>query len=175
MQDAELFSVAFARGCTLDLQAPVLGQGSFGVVRRGEHSASRAACAVKSLAASSEGAQEEARTLSLFAGHPHVVSLLDSFSTCERVHLVMELCAGGDLGAYLEKGALEDGVTSMFMEQLLSAIAFVHRMGFVHCDVKPANVMLSIGMDGMSSVRLSDFGLTERCPAGARAQGGGAR
>ena len=116
LEDVEVFDAAYARQCVLDLQAAVLGEGSFGVVRRAEHLTSRAPCAVKSLSATPNGEEDEAQSLTIFGMHPHDVTLLDSFSACGRVHLVMELCAGGGLdtlaagitGSFRHLGGTED-------------------------------------------------------------------
>ena len=107
----------------------------------------------------------------MFAKHPHVVSLLDDFTTRDRVHMVMELCVGGGLETYLHKNTPADAVAVVFMEQLMSAIACVHRADFVHCDVKPANIMLAMDEDGTTSVRLSDFGIAHHCAPGERLRG----
>jgi eukaryotic-like serine/threonine-protein kinase len=69
--------------------------------------------------------------------------------------IVMELMVGGDLATALATGpaAISDAVR--WMRQAAEALAYAHRAGVIHCDVKPSNLL--IGRQG--DVLLTDFGL----------------
>ncbi|MFE9479117.1 serine/threonine-protein kinase [Streptomyces spororaveus] len=95
------------------------------------------------------------------AGHPRLIRLLDSTVLDAPDHpaldgavvLVMERATGS------LRDLLDSGVTEAEGGRLIAGIceglAHLHRVGWVHADLKPENVL--IGADG--SVRLSDFGL----------------
>jgi serine/threonine-protein kinase len=88
--------------------------------------------------------------------HPAVVDVHDQGTDQDRLFLVMELVDGGTLRDVLRaRGAL--GVPAAFavMEQVLSGLAEAHRLGMVHRDVKPENVLIS----AMQQVKVADFGL----------------
>ena len=70
----------------------------------------------------------------------------------------MEYCGGGDLlGLLIKKDILSPKDTRFYMAELAVAINHVHRLHYVHRDLKPDNVL--IGNDG--HIRLSDFGLAK--------------
>src|SRR5690606_28090601 len=70
----------------------------------------------------------------------------------------MEFCGGGDLmGLLIQKDILSENDTRFYMSELAAAINHVHKLGFVHRDLKPDNVL--IANDG--HIRLSDFGLAK--------------
>jgi serine/threonine protein kinase/beta-lactam-binding protein with PASTA domain len=103
--------------------------------------------------------------------HPAVVDVHDQgehfgHGSDEPVlFLVMELVEGGTLRDVLRaRGAL--GVPAAFavMEQVLAGLAEAHRLGLVHRDVKPENVLISRA----GEVKVADFGLvTAAAQAGA--------
>jgi eukaryotic-like serine/threonine-protein kinase len=123
--------------------------------------------------------QREARSAARI-DHPAVVDVHDQGEQPSGVgvglggdgpvlFLVMELVEGGTLRDVLRaRGAL--GVPAAFavMEQVLSGLAAAHRLGLVHRDVKPENVLVS--RDGEAKV--ADFGLvTASAQAGASTVG----
>ena len=92
--------------------------------------------------------------------HPAVVDVFDqgtdSHDGTDRLFLVMELVDGGTLRDVLRgRGAL--GVPAAFavMEQVLAGLAEAHRLGIVHRDVKPENVLISAARQA----KVADFGL----------------
>ncbi|PWK64809.1 serine/threonine-protein kinase [Streptomyces sp. CG 926] len=95
------------------------------------------------------------------AGHPRLVRLLDSTvldapdhpASDGAVVLVMER-ATGSLRDLLDSGVTETEGGRLIAE-ICEGLAHLHRVGWVHADLKPDNVL--IGEDG--SVKLSDFGL----------------
>jgi serine/threonine protein kinase len=90
--------------------------------------------------------------------HPNVVAVHDLIQDGSSYCLVMDFHDGVDLGELLGRGRrLPPRVVAALGLQLLAALEAVHGSGVVHCDVKPANLVL--GHDGR--LILVDFGIAE--------------
>lgn len=106
--------------------------------------------------------------------HPNVVRLLDVVDDRESMFLLMELCQGGDLfGRIEEEGHLSENVARIFAEQMLSALAYCHRMRIVHRDVKPENFLLENEDPECVNLKLADFGIATRIRAFGQPPGAG--
>ena len=93
----------------------------------------------------------------LLAGlnHPGLVTLLDAGIRSDRPYLVMTLAEGPTLSARLSDGALPPHTVAEIGTQLAAALAYAHRQGVTHRDVKPSNVLLCDD----SRALLADFGI----------------
>ncbi|GGC77491.1 hypothetical protein GCM10011512_00040 [Tersicoccus solisilvae] len=92
--------------------------------------------------------------------HPHLVCPYGWVAEDQSVAILSPLCAGGNLATALaDHGAFSPGLVAEVVSQLLDGLASVHRSGWVHRDVKPANVLLEVTGQGTPHVRLGDFGL----------------
>ena len=100
--------------------------------------------------------------------HPHVVLVYDVAHTDEAVYIVMELLSGGTLRRRLTAPLpWQDGVSLLL--PLCDALAYAHRQGVVHRDVKPENILFSDG----GVVKLADFGLAYVVGASRLTRGSG--
>jgi eukaryotic-like serine/threonine-protein kinase len=82
---------------------------------------------------------------------------------------VMELLAGADLSRYTRPGRLlPEPLALEIAAHIAEALAYAHRQGVVHRDVKPANVMFDPVSGG---VKLTDFGLARAADAQATRSG----
>ena len=92
--------------------------------------------------------------------HPNIVRLLDFNTTASGVpFLVMELLEGSDLRSRMAPGIPWPLASfARMIRQIAQALAFAHRRGIVHRDVKPENVMLVRG--SREDVKILDFGLS---------------
>ena len=139
----------------------MLGEGSFGRVYRGRDLRLGRLVAVKVIKpwwaeddAWAERFQREARLLARVSD-PGVVRIYDFGEAEEGPYYVTELVEGESLADRLRRGPLAPEEARAIAEQLCAALAGAHREGVLHCDVKPANVLL--GEDGR--VRVGDFGV----------------
>ncbi len=110
--------------------------------------------------------EREARMLAKLA-HPRIVTIHD-FGKTRRgcAFLVMEYLKGVTLGRRLrQQGPYRPEVAALLFEQILDGLGAAHRMGVIHRDLKPDNVLIAEGEDGGErSVKLLDFGLAKFHP-----------
>jgi serine/threonine protein kinase len=139
----------------------LIGEGAFGRVYRGLDRRLHRQVAVKVIkpwwAEDSvwvERFEREARLLARISD-PGIVQIFDIGHAEQGPYYVAELVAGESLAERLSRGSMSIGEALSVAEQLCRALASAHSRGVVHCDVKPANVLL--GEDG--SVKVGDFGV----------------
>ena len=85
-----------------------------------------------------------------------IVDLHSSFTDVENLYLVMEYLPGGDLMNQLIKWDIfSEQDTRFYMVELVLAIESVHKLNYIHRDIKPDNILL----DKKGHIKLSDFGL----------------
>ncbi len=95
--------------------------------------------------------------------HPNIVQIYDSGREADFNFIVMEYVEGQSLKDYLsEEGPLEVHEAVRIASEVLTALAYAHRTGLVHRDIKPGNILLS--EDG--KVQVTDFGIA-RAEAGS--------
>ncbi|KAK4574228.1 hypothetical protein LTR86_001989 [Recurvomyces mirabilis] len=89
-------------------------------------------------------------------GSRWVVPLIASFQDNTNLHLVMEYMIGGDfLGLLLREDVLEEDVAKWYIAEMILCIEEVHKMKWIHRDVKPDNFLISAS----GHLKISDFGL----------------
>lgn len=97
--------------------------------------------------------------MSRLSGHPNVVNLKAVYEEEECVHLLMELCAGGELFHQLEKhGRFSESDARVIFRHLIQVVKYCHENGVVHRDLKPENILLAT-TSSSSPIKLADFGL----------------
>ena len=93
--------------------------------------------------------------------HPHIVSLLTAGAQDDLLYYVMPYIKGESLRAKLAReGELPVGETVRILKEVIDALAYAHREGVVHRDIKPDNVLLSEG-----HAVVTDFGVAKAVTA----------
>jgi serine/threonine protein kinase len=88
--------------------------------------------------------------------HPNILSIYSYGEHNGLPYIVMPYMPGGTLSEYVAKyGPLSLSLAQQYLAQISSALDYAHENGCVHCDVKPANILL----DGWGHGVLSDFGI----------------
>ncbi|CAI9760900.1 unnamed protein product [Fraxinus pennsylvanica] len=107
-----------------------------------------------------EDVRREIEIMHHLAGHPNVISIKAAYEDAVAVHVVMELCAGGELfdrivkrGHYSEKQAAE------LTRTIVGVIEACHSLGVMHRDLKPEN-FLFVNEEEDSPIKTIDFGLS---------------
>lgn len=147
-----------------------IGAGAFGTVRIGMHEESGEVAAVKIVEpvrnnyASLEREIAALKLVKALGGHRSIIDLKDVYVDGKKVFLVTELARGGELfDSIVAGGALGETRASAIVHEVASALAFMHRHGLVHKDIKPENILFTSRDDGKSKrgtslVKLADFG-----------------
>jgi serine/threonine-protein kinase len=95
--------------------------------------------------------------------HPNIVQVYDTGVDAGRHFIVMEYVEGRSGAQLLQRdGALEPSVAVEIAAQACAGLEYAHRMGIIHRDVKPGNLMVIGGPAGgppEMTVKLADFGI----------------
>ena len=95
--------------------------------------------------------------------HPNIVKLLDVVENRGDLSLIMEYAPNGDLHTLItKKKKLTDEEAKPIIYQMTKALQYIHKSGYIHCDIKPENVLLF--NEGI--VKLADFGLAAKWKPG---------
>ncbi len=85
-----------------------------------------------------------------------VPELKCTFQDEKYLYLVMEYLAGGDMmNLLIQKDVLAEEAAKFYIAELIVAVDSVHKMNYIHRDLKPDNILI----DKSGHVKLSDFGL----------------
>jgi serine/threonine protein kinase/DNA-binding winged helix-turn-helix (wHTH) protein len=138
-----------------------IGEGAFAVVYRATQTALERDVAVKVIRAELANRPEFVRRFTAEAQmvarieHPNVVPLYDYWREPDHAYLVMRLMTGGTLEQRLDRGPLDLSSAVDVVDQIAAALDAAHRLGVVHRDVKPENIMF----DDEGRAYLADFGI----------------
>lgn len=141
-----------------------IGRGAFGKVDLVRHKDSRQVYAMKLLSKSemikrSESAfYWEERFIMAHASTDWIVKLHFAFQDERYLYMVMDYMPGGDLVNLMTNFDVPEKWAKFYCAEIVLAVDSIHRMGFVHRDVKPDNMLL----DKNGHVRLADFGTCMR-------------
>jgi serine/threonine protein kinase len=142
----------------------LIGAGGFGAVYRATQTVVDREVAIKIILPQYANQPEfirrfeaEAKTVARL-DHLHIVSLFDYWRDPSGAYLVLRWLRGGTLKDYVaEHGALPPPTVARIFSQIAGALSTAHRLGVVHRDVKPANILL----DDERNAYLSDFGIAQ--------------
>ncbi|CAG0897346.1 unnamed protein product [Cyprideis torosa] len=140
----------------------VIGRGAFGEVRLVQKKDTGHVYAMKILRKADMLEKEQVahvraeRDVLVEADHQWIVKMYYSFQDTVNLYLIMEFLPGGDMMTLLmKKDTLSEEVTQFYVAETALAIESIHRLGFIHRDIKPDNLLL----DSKGHIKISDFGL----------------
>lgn len=138
----------------------VIGRGAFGEVQLVQHKATKATFAMKCLSKfemlkrSDTAFYWQEREVMALSSSEWIVGLHYSFQDEKYLYLVMDFVAGGDLVTLISKYDLTEDMVKFYMAEAVLAVDELHRLGYIHRDIKPDNMLL----DSSGHVKLADFG-----------------
>jgi calcium-dependent protein kinase len=144
-----------------------LGQGQFGTTYLCVDKATGLEYACKSIAKRKlvtdedvEDVRREIQIMHHLAGHPNIIGIRGAFEDAVAVHVVMELCAGGELfDRIVRRGHYTERQAGELARVIVAVVESCHSLGVMHRDLKPEN-FLFVGNDEESPLKTIDFGLS---------------
>lgn len=139
----------------------LIAKGGSGSVWRAWDSKTRELCAAKVLRQrDSADLMRFVREKGVSFDHPHLLTPYGWGAEDEHVVIAMPLVSGGTLESVVKtRGKLAEPAVVVVLDQLLDGLAHVHAEGWIHRDVKPANIMFEARGRQFPSSRLADFGI----------------
>jgi serine/threonine-protein kinase len=155
-----------------------IGQGGMGAVYRGEHVKMNRPTAIKVLTSELSGNPEfvarfeREAAMAARISHPNAVSIYD-YGEAEDgiVYLAMEFLEGEPLSAILKsEGALNLDRVLRITRQAADALHAAHKLGIIHRDFKPDNMIICRRDDHQDWVEVLDFGIAKETAVDAEKQ-----
>lgn len=139
-----------------------IGHGAMGQVFRAADLSTGDVVAVKQMSKELAGDEDQRKRFQREAAalrklrHPHIMGYIDAFSLEGQDFLVLEFYGGGTLSAIIKNNTpMPTDLFKGLIVPILDAVASAHRVGVVHRDLKPDNILLSVNQEP----KVADFGL----------------
>jgi len=144
-----------------------LGQGQFGITYHCTHNSTGRTYACKSISKKKLLCKEdyddvwrEIQIMHHLSEHPNVVRIHETYEDSFSVHLVMELCEGGELfDRIVQKGHYSERQAAKLIKTIVEVVEACHSLGVMHRDLKPENFMFD-SVDEDAVLKSIDFGLS---------------
>ncbi|CAI0437223.1 unnamed protein product [Linum tenue] len=145
-----------------------LGRGQFGVTYLCIENSTGKQYACKSISKrklvtknDKEDMKREIQIMQHLSGQPNIVEFKGAYEDKQTVHLVMELCAGGELfDRIIAKGHYSEKEAAGICRSIVNVVHICHFMGVMHRDLKPENFLLSSKDNNTALLKATDFGLS---------------
>ena len=150
-----------------DEKSAVLGSGATSTVRIIEHKVTGTKYALKTIKLNRVA---KAELKALFKeveimkklDHPNIIRVVETFKDFNNLHIIMEMCTGGELFDKLydqPKNRFEEKKCRELVIKMLSSLHYLHEAGIVHRDLKLENFIFT-SKDSDAEIKLIDFGLS---------------
>merc|ERR1711935_309144 len=140
-----------------------IGSGAFSKVYKARHKLSKALRCVKKLSKKDLTEEEKEKLIEEVSilktlDHPNILKVLEFYQNDKYFFIVAEYLEGGELfDRIMEQQSLSEEMSTVVMEQILSAVLYLHKHGFIHRDLKPENIIFET-KDPNSKIKVIDFG-----------------
>lgn len=152
-----------------EVEEEEIGHGHYGVVRLCKHRETGEKFAVKTIQKAKVHRLELLRReieILRTVDHPTIIKLVDVYEDAAHLHLVTELCMGGELFDRIiemtesEAGHFSERDAARIIHKILSAIEYIHNEhNICHRDLKPENFLFKY-KDSLEDLKIIDFGLS---------------
>ncbi|CAK7346122.1 unnamed protein product [Dovyalis caffra] len=144
-----------------------LGRGQFGITYLCTEKATGRNYACKSISSRKlvsakdiEDVRREILILEHLTGQPNIVEFRGAYEDKQNLHLVMELCYGGELfDRIIAKGTYSEKEAATIIRQIVNVVHVCHFMGVFHRDLKPENFLFA-SKEENAPIKATDFGLS---------------
>ncbi|XWS59136.1 hypothetical protein CRYUN_Cryun08bG0096300 [Craigia yunnanensis] len=144
-----------------------LGRGEFGITYLCTDKVTGDTFACKSIskdklrtAVDIEDVRREVEIMKHLPTHPNIVSLKNTYEDDNAVHLVMELCEGGELfDRIVARGHYTERAAAAVTKTIVEVVEMCHKHGVMHRDLKPENFLFASKKE-TAALKAIDFGLS---------------
>ncbi|KAJ0243219.1 Protein kinase domain-containing protein [Hirschfeldia incana] len=155
-----------------------LGKGNLGTTYMCEEISSGRSYACKSIPKSKlksedekEAVKKEIQIMFHVSGQPNIVNIKSVYEDSEFIHIVMELCEGGELSSRIEASCYYSEKDSAgILKSIVNALQTCHSMDVIHHDVKPENFLFS-SEDENTVLKAIGFGSSVYIKQGTKLKG----
>ncbi|CAI5972377.1 unnamed protein product [Closterium sp. NIES-64] len=106
-----------------------------------------------------EDVRREVAVMEMLKGHPSIVNLRNAFEDAQDVHLIMELCEGGELFDRIKlRGKFPEADAARVIRTVVLVLRHCHGAGIMHRDLKPENILL-VSNNSDTDLKVIDWGV----------------
>ncbi|KAL1196366.1 Calcium-dependent protein kinase 22 [Cardamine amara subsp. amara] len=139
----------------------LLGEGSFGKTYMCKEILTGNTYACKSIPKSKLRSKEDVKTeiqiMDHVSGHPNIVQIKGAYEDKKFIHIVMELCSGGELFDKVVNNPYSEKDAAGIFRSIVNAVQICHSLDVIHRDLKPENFLFS-SKDDNATLKAIDFG-----------------